>query len=166
MLCRKFWVIIVGCGGGTRQVQAINMDKLLNRAILNSDGCLEWQGAKTNRGYGRVKINKKSYLVHRLIFCIKNNLEYSGEFVICHKCDNPKCINPEHLFKGTQSENMKDSYQKGRTVIPKNAIHFQKGHIPKNRNVKNPEIIKKAIKNRTTTLKQIAEKNAPLLMLV
>ena len=53
---------------------------------------------------------------------------------------------------------MKDSYQKGRTVIPKNAIHFQKGHIPKNRNVKNPEIIKKAIKNRTTTLKQIAEK--------
>jgi hypothetical protein len=82
----------------------------------NNTQCWEWQGALTKRGYGKIKEGIKTFAVHRVAYTL-----YIGvipkDFNICHKCDNPKCINPDHLFAGTQADNMKDKVKKGRHKV-------------------------------------------------
>lgn len=65
--------------------------------------------------------------LHRLIFKIFKG-EIEGNNFICHKCDRPGCINPDHLFQGTHSENMQDARRKGRSLAYSN----KKGRYPKN----------------------------------
>ena len=77
-------------------------------------GCLLWQGGTDTFGYGRyLGMDGKYIAAHRLSYelCygkIKKALH------VLHKCDIPRCVNPEHLFVGTRSDNMKDMYQKKR----------------------------------------------------
>ena len=80
-----------------------------------NSGCLLWIGATQRNGYGRAQWGKRgqSYLVHRLAWQAANGPIPEGK-VICHKCDVRACINPQHLFVGTQSDNIKDMYAKGR----------------------------------------------------
>jgi len=76
--------------------------------------CIIWKGAKTSAGYGAVRIKQRNYYVHRLILAQKLGRHINQGYQACHTCDNPACINPEHLFEGTQSDNMKDMANKGR----------------------------------------------------
>lgn len=84
-------------------------------------GCWEWQGSK-NLGYGHTIIGsrkdgtRKSIPAHRLAYMIWKGEIPKGYF-ICHKCDNPACINPNHLFAGTRQDNVDDRERKGRNVI-------------------------------------------------
>ena len=80
-----------------------------------NSGCLLWMGAALTKGYGIAQWGKRGnkFLVHRLAWQAANGPIPEGK-VICHKCDVPACINPTHLFAGTQSENIKDMYAKGR----------------------------------------------------
>jgi hypothetical protein len=88
--------------------------------------CIEWKEGKLKRGYGQVRLGKKMYLAHRLAYRIfKGPLRQTQ--VVCHKCDNPSCINPEHLFVGTQTDNMQDAALKGRLVRVKKT-HCKRGH--------------------------------------
>ena len=64
-------------------------------------------------GYGVFNMNNKSYFAHRLSYTIHYGKIPEGKNV-CHKCDNPSCVNPEHLFLGNQKENCSDSIIKGR----------------------------------------------------
>ena len=77
------------------------------------DGCWEWQGAKSTFGHGRVKQGGKLLSPHRVVFEAFNGPLAEGELVL-HRCDNPACVNPQHLFKGSHSDNMKDCVAKGR----------------------------------------------------
>jgi len=75
-------------------------------------GCWIWTGAKHPDGYGSIKYKNQPWKVHRLSYLV-----YKGEIaesLVLHSCDNPSCINPEHLFLGTASDNMKDMVSKGR----------------------------------------------------
>jgi hypothetical protein len=75
--------------------------------------CWIWKGTKTRAGYGVKIINHKAYYVHRLMWGSLNG-EIPNGMEICHRCDNPPCIRPEHLFLGSQADNTRDAIKKGR----------------------------------------------------
>jgi hypothetical protein len=77
-----------------------------------NSGCWLWLGHTDEKGYGRIGVDGKNWRAHRAAW-----LAYRGEFGglhVLHRCDNPPCCNPEHLFLGTQSDNMRDMQNKGR----------------------------------------------------
>jgi len=82
--------------------------------VKKSDGCWEWIGPKFTHGkYGRFNIDYKSERSHRFSYELHNG-EIPKNMYVCHKCDNPSCVNPEHLFLGSQSSNLCDASEKGR----------------------------------------------------
>lgn len=86
----------------------------------NANGCREWQGFRMKHGYGRVKTgNGRGTLAHRLAWALTHGPipaaeGHHGTLVVCHRCDNPPCCNPAHLFLGTQQDNIRDRDEKGR----------------------------------------------------
>ena len=80
-------------------------------------GCWNWLKAKANYGYGHLTYLGIGYNAHRLIFILSNPNEDVSEKDICHKCDNPACIKPDHLFAAQHHENMKDMKRKGRSGV-------------------------------------------------
>jgi hypothetical protein len=75
--------------------------------------CWEWQASLKNNGYGQFGLNGRVMGSHRASY-IMNFGEIPARLDVCHKCDNPKCVNPNHLFLGTRSDNMQDCSSKGR----------------------------------------------------
>lgn len=82
------------------------------------DNCIEWNKGKDRDGYGHKKKHGKTFRVHRIVYEQNFGPIPKGLF-ICHKCDNPSCINPKHLFLGTPLDNVKDMINKGRKIIAK-----------------------------------------------
>ena len=78
------------------------------------DECWEWTSTRHHRdGYGQFKLNGKQRRAHR-VACLLDNGEDPGDSYVLHTCDNPPCVNSNHLYLGTQSENIQDSYERGR----------------------------------------------------
>lgn len=79
-------------------------------------GCWLWTGTKRGRGYGRMTVGGKYASAHRVAYQL-----YCGDLAddmhVCHKCDNPSCVNPDHLFVGSHDDNMADKTTKGRAAM-------------------------------------------------
>lgn len=98
--------------------QAVSDDDLLrmtimNKTVVSERGCWEWQGAKHECGYGTIMRKRKRLAVHRLSYELWVGNIPDG-LVIRHKCDNPRCVNPNHLVPGTQAQNIADIAERGR----------------------------------------------------
>lgn len=96
---------------------AIAEEKRANfvRSLVPNGDCLEFSGT-TMSGYGRIRIAGRAWLTHRLAYNIAFGEIPSG-LLVCHRCDNPVCCNPDHLFLGTPKDNMDDMDRKGRRKI-------------------------------------------------
>jgi hypothetical protein len=82
-----------------------------------AEGCWPWAGHVGARGYGRIIDGDKTLRAHRIAYSLLVGPVNPGQ-VVCHHCDNPKCVNPAHLFVGTQLDNIRDRCEKGRTKVP------------------------------------------------
>lgn len=81
--------------------------------VNKTSSCWLWVGCKNKQGYGQFRVRPKAYLSHRFSWLIHNGAIPDKQYV-CHSCDTPACINPDHLFLGSQTDNMQDMFLKGR----------------------------------------------------
>jgi hypothetical protein len=96
--------------------QALSMawlKRAFKKIEVIESGCWQWTGKVTGGGYAEVKINRKHTLLHRA-FYVTYKGPITGNLFACHTCDNPRCVNPDHLFLGTHEDNMRDMREKGR----------------------------------------------------
>lgn len=87
-----------------------------------NSGCWLWTGATKEYGYGVIGLGERGKGIgkaHRVAYELYKGPIPNG-MVVCHKCDNPYCANPDHLFIGTLKDNMRDCVRKGRNFIPDN----------------------------------------------
>lgn len=84
---------------------------------VSGDGCWLWKGARSSQGrYGCLRIAGKTLAAHRHSYELHKGDIPDGMFV-CHRCDVPECVNPDHLFLGTAKDNFDDMVTKGRGVV-------------------------------------------------
>ncbi len=105
--------------------------RMAEHSALDPDtGCILWTGSLNNRGYGQTRFGSGPRegirLAHRMAYEAKHGEIPHGLFVL-HKCDNPPCVNVDHLFLGTNAENMIDAAIKGR-VWQQKKTHCPRGH--------------------------------------
>jgi len=128
--------------------------KRLKARTIEKDGCWEWTLHRNHSGYGLTHIGGKTRYAHRLMWEEVNGKIPEGMYV-CHKCDNPSCINPDHLFLGTQLENMQDMVRKGRSARgDKHKSHLHPESVPRgdqHYSHTNPEKVPKGDRNGSRT---------------
>jgi hypothetical protein len=105
------------CVNPTHLMHSIE-DRFWNKVAKQPSGCWNWRGSIGDKGYGQFRIIKsKQVIAHRFSFELANGPIPAG-LLVCHTCDNRRCVNPAHLFLGTYKDNTQDMMRKGRESGP------------------------------------------------
>lgn len=99
----------------------------IEKHITRTEGCWYWSGYKI-KNYGQITYKKKNKPVHRIMWAIANKSDVPPGLVLRHTCDNPSCVNPDHLVPSTQKENLHDCIAKKRKAYPQPRLFCVKGH--------------------------------------
>lgn len=99
--------------GASKQLRGKTPEERFWAYVEKTDGCWNWIGYRDPNGYGRLSINNVPILAHRFSYKL-NVREITPQEHLLHRCDNPQCVNPDHLTVGDQAANNKDMFRKGR----------------------------------------------------
>lgn len=103
---------LLGHGGKWKSMPLA--DRFWSRVVMApDDGCWEWIGSHNKLGYGVLRINGKYVRAHR-VSLVLSGVQIPAGMVVCHRCDRPSCVRPDHLSIGTQKDNMVDAAGKMR----------------------------------------------------
>ena len=122
------------CAGAYRKKKN---DRSFHDKYLKTDGCWNWQGSTNANGYGVVRYGGKIRLAHRVSFMLANGW-YPNNLAL-HSCDNPRCVNPNHLRDGTYQDNYNDMRVRGRS---KAKLSQEKASIIRASRLPNAELAK------------------------
>jgi len=132
-LCNKHWrrnkkfgsPAAVSCHSGS--FRGLSAEERFAKSVAKTDGCWLWKASKDKNGYGIFRGDLAGVMftrAHRFSYAL-----HTGDLLVnmqaLHTCDNPSCVNPDHLFSGTNADNMRDKVQKGRSRVP---VGEQNGH--------------------------------------
>jgi len=106
----------------------MSMEERFLQKVNKTETCWLWTGALNSRGYGAIGVNGKSVSAHR--FSYETYIEkIPNGMIVCHTCDIRNCVNPEHLWVGTNADNNKDMFAKNRNgSSTRRRTHCRKGH--------------------------------------
>ena len=100
-------------------------NRVMAKTVETKNGCWEYQGAKLQGGYCQIHVTREAGKVsllyaHRLVYCLYHCIPFDHlQRQVNHKCHNPCCVNPDHLYNGNQSQNIKDCYELDRGGLAK-----------------------------------------------
>src|ERR1700753_2039822 len=121
-------------------------EEFFSNVKINKNSCWEWQRYLNKYGYGYISTEGKSWSIHRYAYYVTHGSIPSKKWVL-HKCDNRKCINPDHLYLGDNAQNVKDRVQRNRGAIAERNASSK---------LTTKEVTK--IKKMTGTLRSVSEK--------
>lgn len=112
--------------GEAALIDRLHLDFSYWPRVEKQESCWIWHGCKDGAGYGYVSAMSRPVSAHRIAYVIAHGSIPKG-LEICHRCDTPLCVNPDHLFAATHEENMRDMHAKGRAPGSPDGFRIPRG---------------------------------------